>query len=502
MRPPPEAAAALKPSAPDAATATVTLTDPTLDRPDSPAPINGDRHPWLVEARALARLAAPLVLTQLAQMAVVTTDVIMLGRLGKTPLAASAIGSTLYFLCWLMACGPASAIAAVVAHIEGERGVGAKRGRGPVRRALRMGLWSAALLCLPMALALQFAKPVFLMAHQDPGVAAGAGVFVGWLSFGLAFSVGYQALRNWATALGHAKAPLWVMGATIAYNALADYALIFGHFGLPRLGLAGSGMATASSSLFSFLVMAGVIVATPDLRAYRPWRRIGRLDWTMLKELLRLGLPIGLTSSFEAMMFNAMTWVMGAFGAGPLAAHQIALNVASITFMAPLGVALAATVRVGLFAGRGDLAGARRAGWTAMALGVGCASISGLVMITLGRPITGLYFGGRLADPEVVRLAVIFLKIAAAFQIVDAIQVVGGLCLRGLKDARMPMVLAGTAYWLIGAPACLWLAFGLHMAGVGVWIGLAIGLAAAAVLMVGRFERLTRSRPAKAAPQG
>jgi MATE family multidrug resistance protein len=202
---------------------------------------------------------------------------------------------------------------------------------------------------------------------------------------------------------------------------------------------------------------------------------------------------MGLAMVFEAMLFNAATLLMGTFGAAPLAAHQIALNFASITFMVPLGVAMAATVRVGLASGQSDLVAARRAGFTAMALGAACMIVTGLIMIIFGAQIAGLYLGARSpADRDAIALAATYLRIGAAFQLVDALQVVGGLSLRGLKDARMPMILAGAAYWLIGAPTCLVLALGFHLQGVGVWSGLGVGLAAAAAMMIARFERLTR----------
>jgi MATE family multidrug resistance protein len=472
----------------------MSVTEPTaqiLPRPRDRAKAHG-AAPWLAEARALILLAAPLALTQLAQMAVLTTDVIMLGRLGKTALASAAIGNTIYYLAWLIGYGPASAVSPMIAHIVGE----GRFVRARVRRAVRMGLWSTAILAAPMIGLMLLARPILIILRQDPVLADGAGVFVGWLSLGLVFTIGYQVLRNFCTALGHAKAPLIVMGATIAYNALADYALIFGHFGFPRLGLAGSGMATSSSALFAFLAMLVVVGANPALRQYRIPRRLWRPALGRLAEVFRLGMPMGLAMIFEAMLFNSMTLVMGTFGPGPLAAHQIALNFASITFMVPLGVAMAATVRVGLAAGQRDLVAARRAGFTAMALGAACMVVSGLIMVTAGRQIAGLYFGGHsAADQDVFALAGAYLKIAAAFQVFDALQAVGGLSLRGLKDAHMPMVLAGAAYWLVGAPTCLILAIGLRMRGQGVWIGLAVGLGAAALLMIGRFERMTR-RPA------
>jgi MATE family multidrug resistance protein len=446
-------------------------------------------HPALAEARALAALAAPLVLTQLAQMGVLTTDVILLGRFGRSALAAAAIGNTVYYFAWLIGSGPVFAVAPIIAQILGER----PGARGAVRAAVRMGLWSAIIVGTPMILLLWQAAPILRAFHQDPALAASAGVFVGAVSLGLPFSLGYGALRSFTTAVGRPHAGLWVMAATVAFNALAGWTLIFGHFGAPRLGILGSGMATAASSVFSFLAMVLVIRLSPDLNAYRPFRRFARPALEKLAEIFRLGLPMGMAMIFEAMLFNAMTLVMGTFGTAPLAAHQIALSFASLTFMVPLGLGMAATVRVGLFAGAGDIAGARRAGFTALVMGEGFIVLCGAAMYLFGSAIAGLYVGGRAAqDLQVIALTAVFLKVAGAFQVFDAGQVVAAQSLRGLKDARAPMWIAGASYWLVGAPTCIGLGFGLGLQGLGVWIGLAVGLAAAAVLLLARFMRLTR----------
>jgi MATE family multidrug resistance protein len=200
-----------------------------------------------------------------------------------------------------------------------------------------------------------------------------------------------------------------------------------------------------------------------------------------------------MTMMFEAMLFNCMTLLMGTFGAAPLAAHQIALNVPSVTFMVPLGIAMAATIQVGKASGAGDLAGVRRAGFAAMGLGVGFMSLTGVLLAVFPNTIARLYFNDRAAGAaEVIGLAVVYLRVAAAFQVFDALQVVGALSLRGLKDARMPLILAGVSYWLVGAPICIGLGVGLHMQGLGVWIGLAAALAAAAAAMSARFYWLSR----------
>jgi MATE family multidrug resistance protein len=313
------------------------------------------------------------------------------------------------------------------------------------------------------------------------------------LCFGLPFTFGFQVLRNFATALERPRASLYVMLAAIAFNFVLAWALIFGHLGLPKMGIVGAGIATSASAVFSFLAMIVVIRLDPVLRRVGVFKDFRTPDWGRFSELFRLGVPIGLTMLFEAMLFNAMTLVAGTFGAATLAAHQVALNFASGTFMVPLGIAMAATVRVGLYAGAGDHAGTRRAGFVAMVAGGGVVLLFGVAMALAGETIAGLYIAGRTAeDLKVIALAALFLKVAAAFQLFDALQVVGALSLRGLKDARWPMILAGGSYWLAGAPVCILLGVTLGWGGLGIWIGLAFGLAVAAVAMCLRFHLLTR----------
>ena len=445
---------------------------------------------WFAEARELLKLAAPLVLTQLSQMAIMTTDVIMLGRLGKTALASAALGNTVFFFTWLIGCGPVAAVAPMIAHI-----LGANPGdRAGVRNAVRMGFWSVLILSVPLIAFLLFTRPILLLLGQQPELADGAGRFTSMICWGLPFSLGYQVLRNFSTALSRPKASMWVMGISIFFNAAGDYALIFGHFGLPALGLIGSGIASACSYAFAFVAMVCVVHLIPELKKFRILRRFHRPHFSKLIEVFRLGMPIGLTMMFEAMLFNAATLIMGTFGTASVAAHQIALNVPSITFMVPLGVGMAATVRVGLAAGAGDGEAVRRAGYSALLMGGGFMALTAVVLWLLPGPIASLYFADDARNADVIALAVVFLRVAAAFQIFDGLQVVGALTLRGLKDAHMPMWIAGLSYWLGGFPVCLWLAFGRHMQGFGIWIGLATGLFIAAVLMCGRFWFLTRGR--------
>jgi MATE family multidrug resistance protein len=395
------------------------------------------------------------------QMAIMTTDLVMLGRVGKQAIAAAALGNTVFFFTWLVGMGPAAAVAPMIAHIMGAR----PWDRAGVRAVVRMGLWAVWLLWVPLGLVLLATGPILLALGQLPKLAHLAALFTTPLSVGLFFVLGFQVLRNYTTALGQPNASLIVMILAVFFNAAADYALIFGHFGFPRLEVLGSGIATAAAQGFSFVAMLIVIRFTPKIRQYRAFRRFVRADWPKLTEAFRLGMPIGVTMIFEAGLFNCSMLVMGTFGTDFVAANQVALNVPSITFMVPLGVAMAATVRVGLFAGAGDWEGARRAGYTAMAISAGFMALCGVVIALFPKAIAQLYFGAGSGNAQVVSLTVTFLYVAAAFQVFDALQVVAALALRGLKDSRVPMWLAGASYWLVGAPTSLVLAFWFDLRG-------------------------------------
>lgn len=458
--------------------------------------------PRLAEARELARLAGPIVVTQLAQMGVGTIDVLMLGALSKDALAASALGLSLFYGMWLLGMGPAVAVSPMVAHILGERRDPGQEREG-VRTSVRMALWAIILMTPALMLFLWFTENMLLALGEPVALSADAGHFVRALAFGLPFTLGFNVLRGYATALSRPNAPLIVMGLTVVFNATLGYALIFGHFGAPALGLFGAGIASSISFAFSFFAILAVILLSPELRHYRVFHRFFEPAWGKLVEVLRLGTPIGLTMIFEAMFFNSGTLIMGHFGTASVAAHQIALNVAALFFMVPLGIATAATVRVGLAAGAHDLPRVRRAGGAAMVMGLIFMSCCGLVLTFFPHQIAGIYIDAKAPqNAEVVEKAVIFLRVAAAFQLLDSIQVTAALSLRGLKDANMPMWLAGGSYWLVGFPLALTLAFSFHLGGLGVWFAFVIALGVAAAAMTLRFAHMSgfriRSLPAHA----
>jgi multidrug resistance protein, MATE family len=447
------------------------------------------RDAWLGEFRATLALGWPLVLTNLAQVALTTTDVIVLGRLGAPTLAAGTLGVNLYFGLLLFAIGLVTATSPMMAGAIGRK----RHAVREVRRTFRQGLWSALIIALPCWVLLWHSKDVLLLFGQEPQLAADAQSLVRLLQWGFFPALGFVALRSFVAAL---ERPLWalvVMGAAILFNIAANWVLVFGHLGVPALGLRGSGLATTLSNTFVFISLAMVVAFGRKFRRYYLFGRWWRSDWPRLVALWRLGLPIGVTLAFEVTVFNAAVFLMGQFGTTAIAAHAIAIQIASASFMVPLGLGQAATVRVGLARGGGDRAGITRAGWTAFSLAIAFMATMSMVMTVAPQLLIGAFVDiNDPANVAVVQTAVSFLAWAAVFQIADGAQVVGAGMLRGLQDTRAPMLYAAFGYWGIGMSLSLILAFKVGLGGVGIWIGLAAGLVVVACIMMRRWIRRER----------
>jgi MATE family multidrug resistance protein len=426
------------------------------------------------------------------------TDVVMIGRLGPEALAAGTLGAHTMLLVLLFGLGVALAVQPLVAQARGARDV-----RG-MRRTLRQGLWAGALMSVPVMLVCAGGTTLLLALGQAPATAAAAGGYLDAVLWGVPGAIAFMALRGFVAALDRAALALWVMLVGVLLNAGLNWLLIYGHLGFPRLELVGAGLATSLVNTAMALALAAIVLTDRRLRRYRVLGRFWRPDWARLRQVFAVGLPIGLTLMVEAGVFIAATVMMGWLGPIALAAHGIAIQVASVLFMVPLGLGLAVTVRVGLAHGAGDRTGVRRAG--AVGYVAGLAVMAAATLLLVGAPHTLIALFLDLEAPgntEVVALAVQLLAVAALFQLVDGAQVIGMNALRGLSDTRVPMLYAVLAYWGIGLAVALWLGFGLGLGGVGVWLGLAAGLAVAALLLGWRFHRLSRaaaSRSTGAAP--
>ncbi len=448
-----------------------------------------ERATWRGEARATLVLAWPLILTNLAQTMMTATDVVMMGWLGPDALAAGALGSNLYFATMIFGLGLTTATAPMIARELGRKGHSVR----DVRRTVRQGMWTAVVVTVPIWIALWQSEAILLLLGQEPALAKSASEYVRALQWSLLPFFFFLVLRSFISAL---ERPLWALAAGIVgvlVNAAAAWCLIFGHLGFPKLGLVGAGYATTFADLVMFAMMAAVVLMDRKFRRYHLFGRFWRADWPRFRELWHLGLPIGATLVFEVAVFNGATFLMGLIGAAALAAHSIAMQLASLSFMVPLGLAQAATVRVGRAFGAHDREGIRRAGWTAYVMGVGFMALTALAMILAPRLLVGVFLDlDTPSNAPVIELAVGFLMIAALFQVADGGQAVAAGMLRGLHDTRVPMIYAGIGYWCIGLFLGVVLAFWADLQGFGLWIGLATGLTVVALLLLARWLRRER----------
>ncbi|MEJ0012058.1 MAG: MATE family efflux transporter [Bauldia sp.] len=441
---------------------------------------------WSTELRATIALAWPLILTNLSQIALATTDVIMMGWLGPETLAAGALGANLNFAFLIFGIGLVTATSPLIAIELGRRSHAVR----DVRRTFRQGIWAAITYAIPAWLLLWHAEWIFLRLGQQPALAANAASYLHTFMWSILPFLAYLGLRNFVSALQRPLAALWISGAAVGVNAFLVWLLLFGNLGFPRLGLPGAGIATTVTNILMFLGLAAIVMLDRKFRRYRLFGRFWRADWMRFREIWKIGIPIALTLGFEVTIFNAAVFLMGLISAESLAAHSIAIQIASVAFMVPLGLGNAATVRVGLAFGGANRAGMARAGWAAFVLAIGYACCTAAIMLVFGRELVGVFL--KLDVPgnqTVIDLAVSFLVFAGIFQLADSGQAAASGMLRGLGDTRVPMLYAALGYWCIGLPLGVVLGFWTPLAGRGIWIGLATGLAVVAVLMTTRWAR-------------
>jgi MATE family multidrug resistance protein len=445
-------------------------------------------RPLLTEVRATLSLAWPLILANLTMALIQATDVLLMGRLGARPLAASALGINLNFALSLICLGLVTASSPMIATALGRRSNNIR----DVRRTFRQSMWLIATVTPPVWLILWHSEAIIISLGQDPGLAQGAATFLRGYMWSMLPFLAFQAMRNFVSAL---ERPGWVLVISLAgivLNALLGWAMIFGHLGFPAMGLFGGGLASSIVWTLLMIALAVVIRTDPQFRRFHLFGRWWRPDWPRYRRMWLLGLPIGLAMGFEGGVFSAAAYLMGLISADAVAAHAVALQIAALSFMVPWGMAQAATVRVGLALGRGDCAGIARAGWSAWAMGTGFMALMAIIIWLIPQQLMTLFLEDDAANANVIALGVSFLGIAAIFQIVDGAQVVGAGILRGLHDTRVPMIFTFIGYWLIGIGVGVWLAFRAGWGGVGIWTGLALGLAIVAVLMLWRWVRRDR----------
>lgn len=447
-------------------------------------------HTARTELRALLRLAGPLIASQLAHMLMVLTDTLMMARLSPEALAGGGLGAASYSFVSIFCIG---VIAAVGTLVSIRNGAGDRDG---VTRLTQAGLWLAWAMAIVAGILLWNLGPVLLLLGQTPDNVAFARQFLTLLPFALPGYLSFMALRGFTAALGRATPVMVISIVATVLNFALNYAFIEGLFGLPKMGLVGIGLVTAVVANGMAVALALHIRSHRAYAAYPLRRSLARPSLPALRELWRLGLPIGGTYAVEVGLFAFAALCMGTMGSTPLAAHQIALQIVSVAFMVPAGLSYAVTMRIGQHYGAEQLLAARLAG--RVGIGFGTLAMLGFALLFWLAPlqIVGLFLDRT--DPAfhgVIKLAVSLLAVAAWFELFDGMQSIAMGAIRGLKDAKTTFLVGLGCYWLIGAPAAWLLAFNLGWGPVGVWWGLALGLACAAISLTLAFEwRMRRMR--------
>jgi len=445
------------------------------------------QNSWSAHIRATLLLGLPLIGAQLAQMLMGVTDTLMLGWLGTEALAASVLGTNILFVLMITGFGFGTAVSALAAGAEGAGDV-----RG-VRRVVRMGLWVSILFGILAMPIMFFAEEILLAIGQEPGLSAVADDYLSIARWSLFPALIIIVLRNFLSVLSRAGIVLIFTLFAASLNGLLNYMFIFGNWGAPALGVEGAAWATLGSNLFSMLLLLVYVMRHKAVQKYEVLGRFWRADWPAFAEVFKIGWPIGLTLLAEVGLFSFSAVMMGWFGQIPLAAHGIGLQLASISFMVPLGLSQAATVRIGIAAGRGDALGVHRAGLVILLIGGGVALLAASLFVIIPKPLIGLFQDAANPDTAaVLAYGVPLLAVAGAFQLVDSVQVMVAGLLRGLKDTRVPMYFAMVSYWIIGVPCAYLLSQYTILEGIGVWIGLAVGLSVAAGLGLWRYSNRAR----------
>ncbi len=432
--------------------------------------------------RAHLVLGLPLIGSHLAQMAIATTDTVMLGWYDVEALAGLVLATTLFMVVFLFGSGFAFAVMPLVAAAA-ETGDDTR-----VRRVTRMGLWISAGFALAVMPLLWYSGTVLQALGQAPDLARAAQEYLRIMGWGIIPALAVMVLKSYLSALERSRVQLLVtLGAALA-NIGLNHAFIFGNWGAPEMGIRGAAIASLGVQIISVAALS--LYAMRSFPGHALFRRLWRPDREALREVSAMGWHVGLTTLAEVSMFSATGLLVGLLGTVPLAAHGIVLQLAALSFMVPLGLSNAATVRAGRAHGRRDIDALRGGAAAAFSLGVGWAVIAVVLFVGFPEPLLGFYI-----DPdeplrgEILATGRILLFAAALFQLADATQVVAVALLRGVQDTRVPMMLAAASYWLVGIPAGWIFGFALGLGAVGVWAGLVCGLATAAVLLATRFWR-------------
>lgn len=449
--------------------------------------LSTDRPRLATELNATILLAAPLVLGQLSAIGMNLIDTVLAGHLDAHTLGAVALGSNVWVLAIITIIGVMMALQPSVAQL---RGAGREAEIGAV---FRQALWLAVPLGIGLGFAAAFLGPLlFGLIGVDASLVADATSFMRAIAWGAPALSVFFALRGLTEGMGMTRPTMYFSVLGLVLLGPIGYVLMYGALGIPRLGAFGCGLATAIVLWLQCAAFALYVARRSRFRELNLLARFDRPDRRTLAELLNIGGPIAVTLLMEAGLFVAVALTIGKLGTDIIASHQIAINIASVVFMVPLGIAMATTVRVGYARGRNNGQGVRQAAAVGMMLTLCVQLVSAALLFTVPERIAGMYTN----DAAVITLAGQLLILAAIFQLSDGIQAASNGALRGLKDTRMPMLISGFAYWGVGMPVGLWLAFSHGLGAAGMWMGLIAGLSVAAVLLTSRFWSIAMKLPA------
>jgi len=429
------------------------------------------------EMRPMLRLALPLVLAELGWMAMGVIDTVMAGHAGRAMLGAVALGHGLYYTFAVFGVGVIFGLDTLISQAYG-------RGDMPdCRRSLAAGLVTSLLMGVPLTALAWGMGPVMDRFGIDPALRADTEGYLRAVSWGTLPLMVYSSFRRFLQSQNTVRPVMFALVSANLVNIFGNWILIFGHLGMPALGAAGAGYATSLARCYMVAVLWWATVADHGWQGWTAWP-----GWDRVRELVRLGVPVGMQISFEVAVFAVVTTMLGALGPVALGGHQITLNLVSITYMIPLGISSAVAVRVGQAVGRGQRDAARLSGWVGIGLGAAFMALAAVVFWTIPAVVAGWY----TTDGEVVSMAAGLLVIAAFFQLFDGLQTVATGALRGLGDTRTPMVAHIVCYWAIGLPLGWWLTYPQGLGARGFWMGLSLALILIGIVLLAAWQREIR----------
>lgn len=433
------------------------------------------------EIKQIAIIALPIIAAQLLQVGMGVVDTVMAGRIDALSIAAIALGASIWFSVMLFGVGIMLALTPIISQHIGANN------HPLIREELRQGLWLSLFTGIFLIFIINLVASIMPVLGIKQAIIPAANDYILWISWSLPFSLLYLVPRSFNDANSNTMPMLWIQIILLPINILGNYVLMYGNFGFPAMGASGAALSTGLAQMIGCLAMFAYTLWTPKYREYDLRKRMTPPDWQHILRTLKLGMPIAIALGMESGLFTATALLMGRFGVEAAAGHQIAINLASLTFMIPLGLSMALTVRAAQAIGAGQMLQAKKRGQLGIII-CGClAMISALCFWLFGSWLASLYTD----DQAVIIIASQLLLMAALFQIVEGFHIGAVGVLRGYKDTTVPMIVAIFCYWVIGIGTAIWFGVIGTMGPVGLWLGLVMGLSTAAIILNIRFHYLT-----------